>query len=164
QGAHRGVVYALAPSPKNADLLWAGTDDGLIHFTLDGGKHWQNVTPPALTPWSKVSILAASPFDEKTAYAAINRFRLHDLAPHIFRTHDGGATWQEIVTGIPRNEVVNSVREDPVRRGLLFAGTERGVHVSFDDGDHWQSLRLNLPATAVRDLVVHGDDLVVGTH
>jgi hypothetical protein len=111
-----------------------------------------------------VSVLAASSFDEQTAYAAINRFRLDDLAPHIYRTHDGGATWKEIVSGIPGNEVVNAVREDPVRRGLLFAGTERGVHVSFDDGDHWQPLRLDLPATSVRDLVVHGDDLVVGTH
>jgi photosystem II stability/assembly factor-like uncharacterized protein len=163
-GAHRGVIYALAPSPLDADLLWAGTDDGLIHRTRDGGGHWQDVTPPALTPWSKVSVLAASPFDKQTAYAAINRFRLDDLAPHVYRTHDGGATWQEIVRGIPGNEVVNAVREDPVRRGLLFAGTERGVHVSFDDGEHWQSLRLNLPATAVRDLVVHGDDLVAGTH
>src|SRR4029079_16432329 len=131
------------------NTIWAGTDDGLIHLTRDGGENWKNVTPPELTPWSKVSQIVASHFDDNTAYAAINRFRLDDLAPHIYRTHDGGATWNEIVSGIPDNEVVNAVREDPVRRSLLFAGTERGVHVSFDDGEHWQPLRLNLPATSV---------------
>ncbi len=163
-GNHRGVIYAVAPSPKDKDLLWAGTDDGLIHLTRDGGAHWKDVTPPALDPWSKVSILEAGHFDAGTAYAAVNRFRLDDLRPHVYRTHDFGATWQEVVRGIPANEVVDAVREDPVRRGLLYAGTERGVYVSWNDGDDWQSLRLNLPATSVRDLVVHGDDLVVGTH
>lgn len=163
-GAHRGVIYALAPSFKDLGLLWAGTDDGLIQLTRDGGRHWQDVTPPALTPWSKVSLLAASHTDAAEAYAAVNRFRLDDLRPHIYRTRDFGKSWQEVVRGIPDNEVVNAVREDPVRRGLLFAGTERGVYVSFDDGDNWQSLRLNLPPTSVRDVVVHGDDLVVGTH
>lgn len=160
----RGVIYAVAPSPRDANLIWAGTDDGLIHVTRDGGKSWANVTPPALTSWSKVSMLEASRFDPGTAYAAVNRFRLDDLEPHVWRTSDFGATWTEIVKGLPENAPVNSVREDPVRKGLLYAATERGVDVSFDDGESWQSLRLNLPATSVRDLVVHGDDLVVGTH
>jgi photosystem II stability/assembly factor-like uncharacterized protein len=160
----RGVIYAVAPSPLDVNLIWAGTDDGLIHLTRDGGKTWRDVTPPALTSWSKVSMLEASRFDAGTAYAAINRFRLDDLRPHVYRTRDSGATWTEIVKGLPENAPVNSVREDPVRKGLLYAATERGVCVSFDDGESWQSLQLNLPATSVRDLVVHGDDLVVGTH
>jgi photosystem II stability/assembly factor-like uncharacterized protein len=164
KGKHRGVIYALAPSPKQDGLIWAGTDDGLIHVTRDGGKTWSNVTPPELTPWSKVSILEASHFDAQTAYAAVNRFRLDDLHPHIYRTRDGGRTWRPIVQGLADNAAVNAVREDPVRQGLLFAGTERAVWVSFDDGDHWQSLQENLPATSMRDLVIHGDDLVVGTH
>jgi photosystem II stability/assembly factor-like uncharacterized protein len=164
KGTHRGVIYTLGPSFKNVNLIWAGTDDGLLQLTRDGGKHWRNVTPQALTPWSKVSLLEASHFDLGTAYAAINRFRLDDLAPHILRTHDFGATWQEITRGIPADNVVNAVREDPVRRGLLYAGTEKGVYVSFNDGEDWQSLQGNLPPSAVRDLVVHGDDLVVGTH
>jgi photosystem II stability/assembly factor-like uncharacterized protein len=163
-GKHRGVIYTIAPSPKDANLIWTGTDDGLIHITRDGGKTWTNVTPPDLTPWSKVSLMDASHFDAETAYAAINRFRLDDLHPCIYRTHDGGKTWRKITRGIPENEVVNAVREDPVRRGLLFAGTERAAYVSFNDGDDWQSLRLNMPATSIRDLVVHDDDLVVGTH
>jgi photosystem II stability/assembly factor-like uncharacterized protein len=163
-GTHRGVIYTIGPSFKDLDLLWVGTDDGLIQLTRDGGQHWRDVTPPALTPWSKVSLIEASHFDTATAYAAVNRFRLDDLRPHVYRTRDSGATWQEITQGLPAGEVVNAVREDPLRRGLLFAATERGVYVSFDDGDEWQSLRLNLPATAVRDLVIHGDDLVVGTH
>jgi photosystem II stability/assembly factor-like uncharacterized protein len=163
-GAHRGVIYAIAPSPLVKGLLWAGTDDGLIHVTQDGGKSWKNVTPPSLTPWSKVSILEASHFEGGTAFAAINRLRLDDLAPHVLKTKDGGATWTEIVTGLPADEPVDSVREDPVRKGLLYAGTEGSVQVSFDEGDHWQSLQLNLPHTSMRDLVVHGDDLVIGTH
>ena len=163
-GKHRGVIYSLAPSPKDVNLIWAGTDDGLIQVTRDGGKTWQSVTPPELTPWSKLAQIDASHFDTATAYAAVNRFRLDDLHPYIYRTHDGGKTWQKIVSGLPDNEPVNTVREDPVRKGLLFAGTEGSVYVSFDDGDHWQSLRLNLPATSIRDLVVHNDDIVVGTH
>lgn len=164
KGKHRGVIYAIAPSFKNVNTIWVGTDDGLIHLTRDGGKSWSNVSPPALTPWSKVSQLTASHFDDQTAYAAINRFRLDDLRPHIYRTHDGGATWTEIVRGIPENEVVNTVREDPQMPHLLFAGTERAVYVSFNDGDDWQSLRLNMPATSIRDLVLHENDIVVGTH
>jgi photosystem II stability/assembly factor-like uncharacterized protein len=164
KGKHRGVIYTIAPSFRRLNLLWVGTDDGLIWVTHTGGRTWRNVTPPALTPWSKVSIMEASHFDTLAAYAAINRFRLDDLRPHIYRTKDGGKTWTEIVEGIPSNEVVNVVREDPVRRGLLFAGTERSVYVSFDDGDHWQSLRQNLPPSSMRDLYVHDADLVVGTH
>ena len=162
--ARRGVVYTIAPSYHDINTIWAGTDDGLIHVTRDGGKTWKNVTPPELTSWSKVSIIDAGRFDSQTAYAAINRIRLDDMRPHIYRTHDGGKTWKEIINGLPNDAPVNSVREDPVRKGLLFAGTERTVYVSFDDGDHWQSLRLNLPPSSVRDIVVHKDDLVAGTH
>ena len=164
KGKHRGVIYSIAPSPKDASLIWAGTDDGLIHVTHDGGKNWQNVTPPELTQWSKLAQMDASHFDTATAYAAVNRFRLDDLHPYIYRTHDGGKTWLKIMNGLPDNEPVNTVREDPERKGLLFAGTERSVYVSWDDGDHWQSLKMNLPPTSIRDLVVHHDDVVVGTH
>ena len=164
KGKHRGVLYSIAPSPKDANLIWAGTDDGLIHVTRDGGRNWQNVTPSELMPWSKVAQMDASHFDTPTAYAAVNRFRLDDLHPYIYRTHDGGKSWQKIVNGLPENEPVNTVREDPERKGLLFAGTERSVYVSWDDGDHWQSLKMNLPPTSIRDLVVHHDDVVVGTH
>ncbi|MBV8809448.1 MAG: glycoside hydrolase, partial [Acidobacteriaceae bacterium] len=164
KGHHRGVIYTIAPSPKDVNLIWAGTDDGLIHITRDGGAHWQDVTPPELTPWSKVSLIDASQFDTATAYAAINRFRLDDLRPHVYRTRDSGEQWTEIVSGLPDRAVVNAVREDPKTKGLLYAGTELGVFVSFDDGDHWQSLQLNLPVTSVRDLVIHDNDLVIGTH
>jgi photosystem II stability/assembly factor-like uncharacterized protein len=161
---NRGVIYTIAPSFRNANTIWTGSDDGTIQLTRDGGKTWRNVTPTALTPWSKVSLMEASHFDDQSAYAAINRFKLDDLHPHIYRTHDGGASWTEIVNGIPANEVVNSVREDPLRPGLLFAGTERAVYFSIDDGEQWQPLRLNMPATSIRDLVIHDDDIVVGTH
>ncbi|HVD06433.1 MAG TPA: hypothetical protein VNB89_10460 [Gemmatimonadaceae bacterium] len=163
---HPGVVYALAPTYVTESVLWAGTDDGLIHVTTDGGKSWKEVTPPTLRarPWSKVSVIDASHFDPLTAYAAVNTFRIDDLRPHIFRTHDGGKTWREIVTGIDSGAIVNVVREDPKRRGLLFAGSETQVWFSIDDGEHWQSLRLNMPASSIRDLVVKDDDLVVGTH
>ena len=163
QATRRGVVYSLGPSRLNVNVLWAGTDDGLIHVTRDGGKTWKNVTPPGMTPWSKVAQLDASHFDDDTVYAAVNRLRLDDLKPHIYRTHDGGATWKETVRGLP-DAPVNAVREDPVRKGLLFAATELAVFVSFNDGDDWQPLRLNMPATSIRDLVVHEQDLVVGTH
>ncbi|HVI08080.1 MAG TPA: glycoside hydrolase, partial [Candidatus Binatia bacterium] len=164
KGKHRGVIYAVAPSFQEADTLWAGTDDGLIHLTRDAGKTWQNVTPPQLKPWSKVSIIEASHFEAGTAYAAINTFRLDDLRPHIYRTRDFGKSWEEIAKGMAGNSPTNTVREDPARKGLLFAGTETTVYVSFDDGDNWQPLQLNLPHTSMRDLTIHGDDLVVGTH
>jgi len=164
KATQRGVIYTVAPSPLDINRIWVGTDDGLIQVTADGGANWRNVTPPDLKPWMKVSILDAGHFDPQTAYAAINTLRLDDLRPHVFRTHDGGTTWTAITAGLPDNAPVDAIREDPVRKGLLFAGTEREVHVSFDDGDHWQSLRLNMPATSVRDVIVHGDDLVAGTH
>jgi len=164
KGKHRGTIYALAPSFKETGTIWAGTDDGLVQITRDGGKSWSNVTPAQLTSWSKVSILEASHFEAGTVYAAINRFRLDDLKPHIYRTRDFGATWQEIVTGLPDNAPINVIREDPLRQGLLYAGSETSVFVSFNDGDSWQSLQLNLPHTSMRDLTIHGDDLIVGTH
>jgi photosystem II stability/assembly factor-like uncharacterized protein len=160
----RGVVYALAPSFKNADTLWAGTDDGMIWLTRDAGKNWKDITPPELAAWSKVTQLAASRFDEETAYASVSRFRIDDLHPFIYRTHDAGKTWKLIVAGLPDNSPVDTIREDPLRKGLLFAGTETSVWISFDDGDHWQSLQLNLPHTSMRDLLIHDNDLIVATH
>lgn len=164
QPTQRGVIYAVAPSPLDVKRIWAGTDDGLIHLTIDGGARWTDVTPRQLKPWQKISIIDASHFNAGTAYAAVNTLRLDDLRPHIYRTRDAGVTWTEIVAGIPNNENVNVVREDPQRKGLLFAGTERAVYVSFDDGDHWQSLRLNMAASSVRDLIIKGDDLCAATH
>ncbi len=161
--AQRGAIYALAPSHKTTRTIWAGTDDGKIWSTRDAGAHWHDITPPAVTGWSKVTQLDASHFDDTTVYASVSRFRVDDLAPYIYRTHDGGKTWSAIVTGLPPGPV-DTVREDPVRKGLLYAGTENGVWVSFDDGAHWQSLQQNLPHTSARDLVVHGDDLIVATH
>ena len=160
----RGVIYALAPSFKNVDSIWAGTDDGLLWITRDGGANWKNITPPEITAWSKVTQLAASHFDDETAYASVSRFRIDDLRPYIYRTHDGGKMWRLITGGLPDNAPVNTVREDPVRKGLLFAGTETSVWVSFDDGDHWEPLQLNLPHTSMRDLWIHDDDLIVATH
>lgn len=159
----RGVIYTVAPSYKDINTIWCGTDDGLIHVTRDGGKTWKNVTPPEITSWSKVSLMDASHFDVNTVYAAVNRIRCDDMRPHIYKTNDGGKTWKEIVNGLP-NDPINAVREDPLRKGLLFAGSETAVYVSFDHGENWQSLRLNMPATSIRDLVIKDDDLVVGTH
>ena len=160
----RGVIYALAPSFKTINTLWAGTDDGLIWQTRDGGKKWNDITPKELTPWSKVTQISASHFDDDSAYASVSRFRINDEHPYIYRTHDGGKTWKLITTGLPDFGPVDTVREDPVRKGLLFAGTENSVWVSFDDGDHWQSLQLNLPHTSMRDLWIHDNDLIVATH
>jgi photosystem II stability/assembly factor-like uncharacterized protein len=160
----KGVIYAIAPSPLDANLLWVGTDDGLIHLTLDDGGRWANVTPPQLSPWSKVGIIDASHFDRQTAYAAVDRHRLDDMRAYIYRTHDGGKTWQLVSKGIPEGAYVNVVREDPKRQGLLYAGTELGMYVSFNDGDDWQSLQLNLPVASVRDIAIHENDLVVATH
>lgn len=160
----RGAIYALAPSFKNINALWAGTDDGLLWITRDGGKNWSNITPKELTAWSKVTQISASHFEEGTAYVSVSRFRVNDEHPYIYRTHDGGQSWKVIVDGLPPVGPVDTVREDPVRKGLLFAGTENAVWVSFDDGDHWQSLQLNLPHTSMRDLWIHEDDLIVATH
>ncbi len=159
-----GVVSTIAASPLNADLIWAGSDTGLIHVTRDGGKTWKEVTPEGLSDWSAISLIEASHFDPAVAYAAIDRSRLDDQAPYIYRTRDYGATWQLITDGIPAPAFLRAVREDPKRKGLLFAGTELGVYASFDDGGHWQSLQLNLPVCSVRDLTIHGDDLVIATH
>jgi len=145
-------------------LLWAGTDDGLIWVTQNEGGAWRNVTPPELSPWSKVTQIEASHFDANVAYASVSRFRLDDLKPYLYRTRDGGKSWQSITSGLPQDAPVNAVREDPLRRGLLFAATEKAVWMSFDDGDHWQSLQLNLPHTSMRDLVIHNQDLIVATH
>jgi photosystem II stability/assembly factor-like uncharacterized protein len=164
QAHRRGVIYAVAASPLDANRIWCGTDDGLIHLTTGGGKTWTNVTPPNISAWQKISLIEAGHFDSNTAYTAVNTMRIDDLHPHIFATHDSGKTWTEIVNGIPAGQVVNAVREDPKRKGLLFAGTEKGVYVSFDDGANWESLRLNLPASSVRDLIIKNDDLVVATH
>ncbi|MDQ2865633.1 MAG: glycoside hydrolase [Candidatus Eremiobacteraeota bacterium] len=163
KGTHRGVVYALAASFRHEGTIWAGTDDGLLWRTRDGGSHWHNITPHDLTPWSKVSQIDASHFDDTSAYVAINRFRLDDLHPHAYRTHDGGAHWSTITGGLPE-EPVNAVRADPKVAGLLYAATENGVYVSFDDGTRWQSLQLNLPHTSVRDIIVKDNDLAIGTH
>jgi photosystem II stability/assembly factor-like uncharacterized protein len=160
----RGVIYSLGLSSLDVNRLWAGTDDGLIWTTADAGAHWSNVTPPAMKPFWKVFNMDAGHFDKLTAYAAINTLRLDDMRPHLFRTHDGGKSWTEINTGIPGGGATSTIREDPKRKGLLYAGTESQVYVSFDDGDHWQSLRLNMPASSVRDLQVKDDDLIAGTH
>ncbi len=160
----RAVIYALAPSPLNKNIIWAGTDDGLVHVTTDGGKTWQDVTPPALKSWDKISQIDAGHVDAKTAYIAVNAIRKDDMAPHIYKTHDGGATWTKIVNGLNAIGPVNVVREDSKQKGLLIAGTEREVYFSVNDGAQWQSLRMNMPATSIRDLVIHENDLVVGTH
>ncbi len=144
--------------------IWVGTDDGLIHVTHNDGKTWKNVTPPELTGWSKVALIDASHFNAEDAYAAVDRHRLEDYKPYIYRTRDGGKTWKLITAGIPEGSYVNAVKEDPGRKGLFFAGTELGVYVSFDDGDHWQSLQLNLPRSSARDFAIHNDDLIVATH
>jgi photosystem II stability/assembly factor-like uncharacterized protein len=159
----RGVIYTIGPSYVRAGEIWAGTDDGLIQLTQDEGKSWKDVTPTENTAWSKVTHIEASHFDAGTAYAAVDRHRLEDVKPYLYRTQDFGKSWKRISHGIPEGSFLNCVREDPVRRGLLYACTETGVYVSFNDGEDWQSLQLNLPVTSVRDLVVHENDLVVAT-
>lgn len=159
-----GVIYTIAPSSVTAGEIWVGTDDGLIQLTRDGGKSWQNVTPPGLSAWSKISLIEASHFDAGTAYAAVDRHRLDDRTPYIYRTHDFGRSWQLITSGIPAHAYVHVVREDPERKGLLYAGTEFGVLVSFDDGGRWQALQLNLPTAPVRDLAIEQGDLIAATH
>jgi photosystem II stability/assembly factor-like uncharacterized protein len=159
-----GVIFTIAPSSLNPEEIWAGSDTGLIHLTLDGGATWKDVTPPGLSAWSKISMIEASRFDPGVAYAAVDRHRIDDYKPYIYRTRDYGKTWKLIVEGIPSSSYLHAIREDTEQRGLLYAGTEFGVYTSFDGGDHWQSLQLNLPAASVHDLQVHGDDLVIATH
>ncbi|MFZ0332985.1 MAG: hypothetical protein WAN10_09115 [Candidatus Acidiferrales bacterium] len=158
------VIFSVVESPLQKGLIWAGTDDGLVWLTRDGGAHWENVTPKGLPAWSKVSLIEASPHVAGAAYVAVNRYKNDDLKPYVWKTADYGQTWTSITNGIPTGSFVRAVREDPVRRGLLFAGTEMGIYVSFDDGADWQSLQLNLPVTSVRDLIIHHDDLIVATH
>ncbi len=160
----RGTILTIAPSEVKEGVMWVGTDDGNIQLTKDEGKSWQNVTPPNVSEWSTVNIVEASHFDAGTAYAAVNRNNHDDLHPHIFRTRNFGQTWQETVIGIRERDFVRTVREDPVRKGLLYAGTEMGVYVSFDDGEHWQSLRLNMPVVAIHDLAIEQDDLIAATY
>lgn len=164
KGPRRGVIYAIAPSPSADGWIWCGTNDGLVWLSRDDGKRWDDVTPKELTPWSSVAMIEASHFDAGTAFLAVDRHRLDDVAPHIYRTRDAGKTWEVVTLGIPVGSYVNAVREDPVRRGLLYAGTETGVFVSFDDGGHWQPLKLNLPTCSIRDLDSRHGDLVVATH
>jgi len=145
-------------------MVWIGTDDGFIQVTSDDGKNWQNVTPTGVDAWSRITTVEASHFDANEAYASVDRHQLTDFNPHIYRTRDLGKTWQEITRGLPAGVYVHVVKEDPARRGLLFAGTERGVWMSFDDGDTWQTLQLNLPVTSMRDFEIYGNDLIVATH
>ena len=164
RNGNRGVIYTIAPSPLLVPMVWVGTDDGWIHVTTNDGKTWKNVTPAALTPWSRVTMMEASHFDFNVAYASVDRHQLQDFEPYIYRTRDMGRTWQRITRGLPPGVYVHTVKEDPVRQGLLFAGTERAVHVSFDDGESWQPLQLDLPVTSMRDLQIYGNDLIVATH
>ena len=170
ESSPQGAITALAPSPRKLGIIWTGTDDGAIQVTMDGGAHWKNVTPPSIEPWTRIFNIEAGHFDNLTAYAAANTMRLDDMNPHFFRTHDGGKTWTEINTGIAPGAVANSIREDPREKGLLYASTDAQVWVSFDDGDHWSSLRQNMPAISVRDIQVKDDstcmcsDLVAATH
>ena len=166
-GPRRGVVYDIGPSPLVDGLIWAGTDDGMVWKTPDNGGHWGDVTPNGLRPWSKIGTVEPSHFDADTAYLAVDRHRVDDFDPYIYRTRDGGHTWTLTVSGIAEGgslNAVNVVREDPAQKGLLFAGTERGAYVSFDDGDHWQTLQNGLPHTSVRDITIHENDLVIATH
>jgi len=159
-----GLISTIAPSPFKAGEIWAGSDTGAIHVTRDGGRTWKDVTPPGLGAWSAVSFIEASHFDPAVAYAAVSRSRLNDQAPYLYRTRDYGVTWQLVANGIGSSSFLRAVREDPQTKGLLFAGAELGVYVSYDDAEHWQPLQLNLPVCSIRDLVIHGDDLVVATH
>jgi photosystem II stability/assembly factor-like uncharacterized protein len=162
-GPRWGVIYTIAPSPLEAKTLWAGTDDGLIWVTHDDGAHWSNVTPKSLTPWSKVIMIDASHFSPDTAYAAIDRHRLNDFAPHLLRTTDGGKTWQEVNNGLPAKGFAEAIKQDPDRKGMLWAGTQFGVYVSFDQGNRWQSLRLNMPPVEIRDFAFKGNSVAIAT-
>ncbi len=164
RNGNRGVVYTLSPSPLLVPMVWAGTDDGLIHVTTNDGKSWQNVTPAAVTAWSRVTTIEASHFDFNSAYASVDRHQLQDFEPYIYRTRDMGKSWQKISSGLPAGVYVHVVKEDPKRQGLLVAGTERGAFISLNDGDSWQPLQLNMPVTSVRDFEFYENDLVVATH
>ncbi len=164
QDERRGVIYSVAASYKTTQTIWAGTDDGLVWITRDGGSHWTNITPPGIAAWSKIAQIDASRFDDNTAYVAVNGMRINDLRPHAYVTHDGGRTWKDISAGLPDDAPVNAVREDPVQPGLLYAATQRAVWTSFDDGAHWLPLQYNLPHTSMRDLLVKDNDLIVATH
>ncbi|HEY2848936.1 MAG TPA: hypothetical protein VGI97_03605 [Gemmatimonadaceae bacterium] len=164
RNGQRGVVYTISPSPLLVPMVWIGTDDGFIQMTTNDGKTWQNVTPPALTAWSRVTTVEASHFDFNAAYASVDRHQLQDFEPYIYRTRDMGKTWQRITSGLPAGVYVHVVKEDPKRQGMLVAGTERGAFVSLDDGDSWQALQLNMPVTSVRDFEFYGNDLIVATH
>ncbi|HEV2387892.1 MAG TPA: hypothetical protein VGS20_11620 [Candidatus Acidoferrales bacterium] len=157
------TIFTIAPSPVDKNVIWTGSDDGLVHLTRDGGRTWTDVTPPDVAPWTRINIIEASPFDPATAYVAANRYQVDDFRPYLYRTHDFGKTWTLLTTGIPTNTFVRTVREDRVRKGLLFAGTETGVYVSFDDGLQWQSLQLNLPVVPITDLTVKDNDLIAAT-
>jgi photosystem II stability/assembly factor-like uncharacterized protein len=164
QARQLAAIYTIGPSYRDPNRIWIGTDDGMIHTTADGGLHWNDVTPPQMGSFYKVFMIDAGHFDALTAYAAGNTLRIDDMRPHLYRTHDGGKTWTEIVAGLGDAGPANTIREDPKKKGLLYASTEKSVYVSFDDGDHWQSLRLNLPASSVRDIIVKDDDVVAATH
>src|SRR5258707_7362294 len=165
-----GSITAVAPSPRDIGVIWAGTDDGAVQVTMDGGKSWSNVTPSAIQPWTRIFNVDAGHFDARTAYIAANTLRVDDMNPHFFRTHDGGKSWTEINSGVAPGAVVNAIREDPRQKGLLYGSTDAQVWVSYDDGDHWQSLRINMPAISVRDLQLKDDsaclcsDLIAATH
>ena len=159
-----GTIFAFAESPQQPGLFWAGSDDGLLHISHDGGQNWQKITPGALPEWALVSIIEPSPHDPASAYLAATCYKQDDFHPYLYKTNDYGKTWTKITTGIPDNDFTRVIREDPVRRGLLYAGTETGLYVSFDEGAHWQSLRLNMPAVPIHDFVIKDDDLVVATH
>ncbi len=164
RNGQRGVIYAVCPSPLLVPMVWAGTDDGLVHVTLNDGRTWSDVTPPVLTAWSRVTSVEASHFDFNVAYMSVSRHQLQDYEPYVYRTRDQGRTWQRISKGLPSGVYVHVVKEDPARQGMLVAGTERGAFISFDDGDNWQPLQVNLPATSVRDFAFHEGDLIVATH
>ena len=158
------TIFSVVESPVQKDLIWAGTDDGLVHLTRDGGQHWENVTPKAMPEWGTVSMIEASSRDAGTAYIAVERHKMDDFAPYVFKTTDFGKTWTKLIGGLPANNYVHAVRTDPRQPGLLFAGTEQGVYVSFDDGSKWQPLQINLPMSPVNDLIVKNNDLVIATH
>jgi photosystem II stability/assembly factor-like uncharacterized protein len=158
------TIFTIAPSRSDPQTIWTGSDDGMVYITRDGGKNWKNITPPGLPDFIRISLIDASPNKPGTAYLAAKHYQADDRRPYAYRTDDYGATWTKIVNGIPANDFVHAIREDPKRAGLLFAGTEHGIYVSFDNGAEWQSLRLNLPDTQVSDLLIEGDDLVIATH